>query len=232
MGPSTAQQMANLPVELLYAITQDVCEDPCIFNLRLVSKTLNSVVTPLAFRVVVICDSVKSVLQGCNEYITSLVQKVICRGDLEPTRDAGIEALQTVFAELRKFLKIIHLDFVFDSCFREDVIDTVPTHPSHYLRLQRRLLSTVVAHSPPLLVSLTLNNMIAVPDEIYAQEEFHRLFRPLQKLDIAVQYNWLITYMKARRNSGEDFFMMPKALKWFNTLRNNSSMFPEASVRV
>jgi hypothetical protein len=37
---------------------------------------------------------------------------------------------------------------------------------------------------------LALNNVIAIPDNIYAQEHFHRLFRSVQELDISVLSDW------------------------------------------
>ncbi|KAJ7678074.1 hypothetical protein DFH06DRAFT_1316862 [Mycena polygramma] len=64
-------------MELLQIITEQLEQDPSIFDLRLVSKPLNSAATPLALRVIVVKDSVKSAdavsfLQGCDESVTSL----------------------------------------------------------------------------------------------------------------------------------------------------------------
>jgi hypothetical protein len=78
--------MAELPLELFQVIAKDVEHDPSIFSLRLVSKTVNSVVTPLAFRVIIVNDSVKSAeavsfLQGCDKSVTSLVRELVFQGD-------------------------------------------------------------------------------------------------------------------------------------------------------
>ncbi|KAJ7187225.1 hypothetical protein C8R46DRAFT_1059174 [Mycena filopes] len=193
--------MAELPVELFQAIAKDVGDDPSIFNLRLVSKTLNSVATPVAFRVVVVCDAVKSAtavsfLQKCDESITSLVREVIFKGDSanqkprrwanETSGEAGREAVRAVFAGLAKFPKLEHLRCYFHDCYQEESSDFMPENPTHFLLLQLGIFPTLAAHPHPPLASLTLTNVLAIPDPIYAQQDFQRVFRPLQRLDISI----------------------------------------------
>ncbi|KAJ6523327.1 hypothetical protein B0H19DRAFT_1244234, partial [Mycena capillaripes] len=113
--------MDALPLELLQHVAEDVGDDPSLFNLRLVSKTLNCVVTPLAFRVVVVRDNVKSAeavscLQGCDESITSVVHEVVFRGDPKTdheeengTYEISREAGRAVFSGLAKFPNLRNL---------------------------------------------------------------------------------------------------------------------------
>ncbi|KAJ7876582.1 hypothetical protein B0H13DRAFT_1893635 [Mycena leptocephala] len=195
--------MADLPLELLHAITKDVQHDPSIFNLRLVSKTLHSVATPLAFRVVVVNDSVKSAeavsfLQGCDESVTSLHHLIGTHKDGtfgEAGREdkvsgqVGREALRAVFNSLAKFPNLENLRLDFHNAYDEDLDvgdDNIPENPSHFLLLQIELFAALAADPPPSLISLTLNNVIAIPHNIYAQENFHSVFRHLQNLDISV----------------------------------------------
>ncbi|KAJ7666683.1 hypothetical protein DFH06DRAFT_250100 [Mycena polygramma] len=184
--------MADLPQELLHAIAKEVEQDPSIFNLRLVSTSLNSVASPLAFRVVVVNDSVKSAeavsfLQGCDGSLTSLVREIDFRGELETEERhlrnetsgaAAREALRTVFSRLSKFPNLQSLRLNFNSSYEEK--------PSHFLRLQNEVFAALAASPPPPITSLTLNNLIAVPDDIYAQEDFRRLFASLRELEISV----------------------------------------------
>ncbi|KAJ6489156.1 hypothetical protein C8R47DRAFT_1320240 [Mycena vitilis] len=193
--------MADLPQELLHAIAKDVEHDPSIFNLRLVSRTLNSVVSPLAFRVIVVHDSVKSAeavafLQSCDGSLTSLVREIAFRGDLEEGdwRDETCgegrrKALRIVFSQLSKFRNLQSLRLDFNNRWEEEAEttwDLDPEKPSHFLRLQNELFAILAASPPPALTSLTLNNLIAVPDDIYGQEDFHTLFASLRELEISV----------------------------------------------
>ncbi|KAJ6489165.1 hypothetical protein C8R47DRAFT_477029 [Mycena vitilis] len=191
--------MADLPQELLHAIAKDVEHDPSIFILRLVSKSLNSAVSPLAFRVIVVHDSVKSAeavtfLQNCDGSLTSLVREIDFQGEEGRVRDetSGVTrraALRTVFSRLSRFPNLQSLRLNFNSSWEEegDTTFNLPTlKPSHFLRLQNEMLATLAASPPPPITSLILNNLIAVPDDIYAQEEFRRLFASLRELEISV----------------------------------------------
>ncbi|KAF8198187.1 hypothetical protein K438DRAFT_2016294 [Mycena galopus ATCC 62051] len=185
--------MRELPLELLQIIVENLKDGPSILNLRLVSKTLNSVATPRAFRVVIVRDSVKSaqavsLLQDCNEAVTASVREVVFQGDYgeqEPEETAR-EGLKMVFSRLTKFPNLQKLQFDFNPEYEEEDNYQIPENPTNYLQLQNAILAALAANPPPSLVSLTLNNLIAMPDDIYAQESFHRVFRSLQALDISV----------------------------------------------
>ncbi|KAJ6551319.1 hypothetical protein B0H19DRAFT_1378082 [Mycena capillaripes] len=191
--------MTSLPLELLQTITTEVEHHPSIFNLRLVSKIFNSVASPSAFRMVVVKDSVKSAdaisfLQSCNKSLTSLVRELVFRGDREgetgwrdeTSGESGRNALKSAFSGLSSFPNLQSLRFDFHDCYQEEHFDTVPDDPTHFLLLQNVLFTALAANPPPPLVSLTLNNMIAMPDDIYAEEDFLRIFTPLQQLNISV----------------------------------------------
>ncbi|KAJ7255882.1 hypothetical protein B0H12DRAFT_1113275 [Mycena haematopus] len=188
--------MAELPLELFKVIAKDVERDPSIFSLRLVSKTANAVVTPLAFRVVVVNDTLKSAkavlfLQECDESITSLVNELAFRGDPEQDKEGeeAREALKTVFSRLSKFPKLHNLRFNFHDNFEEEVYEMFET-PSRYLLLQQGIFRAMAANPlPPSLVSMTLNNLISIPDGIYLDADFHRILAQLHSLHISVLSN-------------------------------------------
>ncbi|KAJ6495395.1 hypothetical protein C8R45DRAFT_170070 [Mycena sanguinolenta] len=196
----------QLPLELLQLIAKDVEHDPTLFALRLLSKPLNFAVTSLAFRVVVVNDTLRSAravsfLQECDEFITSPVHKLVFRGDPESLRHGSVwrvarederarETLKIVFSRLTKFsrLKSLRLDFherSFEDAF--EVPFEMPPAPSHYLLLQYAIFRAFAANpSIPSLISLTLNNLLAIPDDICFDADFRRFFSPLQSLDISV----------------------------------------------
>jgi len=59
-------------------------------------------------------------------------------------------------------------------------------NPTHFLLLQNEIFATLAANPPPPLTSITLNNVIAIPDDIYAQEDFHKIFQASKQLGISV----------------------------------------------
>ncbi|KAJ7678078.1 hypothetical protein DFH06DRAFT_565788 [Mycena polygramma] len=179
--------MPDLPLELLEAIAKEVEHGPSILNLRLVSRIFNAAATPLAFRVVVVKDSVKSAeavsfLQGCDEVVTSVVHELFfdARHSDCTSGASGRAALTAVFSRLAKFtnLRSLRVDFHVHYSRAET--------PTHFLPLQTALFDALAANPPPPLVSLTLNSLLAVPHDIYKQEDFLRIFRPLRKLNISV----------------------------------------------
>ncbi|KAJ6495899.1 hypothetical protein DFH09DRAFT_1337230 [Mycena vulgaris] len=203
--------MPDVPLELLQVIATDLESESALFQLRLVSKTLNSVATPLAFRVVTVRDSVKSAealsfLQGCDGSITSAIREIIFQGDPEGSPDngygwigesrsinvgdtsgeAGRKVLKTAFSGLAKLTNLEHLRFDFHGSYEEESTHEIPDDPTHFLRLQLDLFAALAVGPPPSMVSLTLNNVLAFPDPIYAQEDFHSVFRSLQTLHISV----------------------------------------------
>ncbi|KAJ7711970.1 hypothetical protein B0H16DRAFT_1626625 [Mycena metata] len=199
-------RLGGLPPELFHSITKDIDEDDptTIFTLRLVSKSVNSVVSPLAFRVLVVNDSVRSaaglsLLQGCDESVKSLVHEVIFRGDPQGTdpewrnETSGAEgrnALKAAFAGLANFPNLKKLRLDFHSCYQEEPETTedgieLATSPSHFLLLQQDIFAGLAATSLS-LDSLTLNHLLAFPSDLYLQEDFYPIFRPLQVLDVSV----------------------------------------------
>ncbi|KAJ6495384.1 hypothetical protein C8R45DRAFT_169700 [Mycena sanguinolenta] len=203
--------MAQLPLELLQLIAKNVGHASSLLSLRLVSKVLNSVATPLALRVVVVSDTPKSAeavvfLQDCNESITSLVQEVIFRGDseraTEEQREKGEEEdeeeleqrrrepIKTVFSRLSKFPKLTNLRFDFHKFFEEEEVFEMPINATRYLLLQQEIFRAIAANPPPpSLISMTLNNVLSIPDDIYLDADFDRVFTQLHSLDISVLSN-------------------------------------------
>ncbi|KAJ6523294.1 hypothetical protein B0H19DRAFT_651849 [Mycena capillaripes] len=186
--------MSDVPVELLLAIVDWVEDNSILFSLRLASKTLNAVATPLVFRVITLKDSAESaaglaLLQNGGEMTTNAVQEIVFRGvdvesiDEDTSGKAVREALCAAFSGLAKFcnLKTLRLDFYCH--FRELPL---PAEPSHFRLLQRGLFAALAAYPPPPLDSLTLTSVIALPDSIYTQETFQNIFRPLTTLYISV----------------------------------------------
>ncbi|CAK5263279.1 unnamed protein product [Mycena citricolor] len=73
--------MSPLPLELLQQISKDAQWDETIFTLRLVSRALRDAATPIAFREIVVTDSVKSgaallFLETCTLSVAPLVESV------------------------------------------------------------------------------------------------------------------------------------------------------------
>ncbi|KAJ7715083.1 hypothetical protein B0H14DRAFT_3171330 [Mycena olivaceomarginata] len=186
--------MDSLPLELLQTITEDIRHDPSIFTLRLVSKTLNSAATPLAFRTVVVNDCFKSAeavsfLQDCDDSITSLVHRVLFRGDSAVKRDGG-DALISVFSRLSRLPNLKRLRLDFHRYFEEEDTFRIPGNPTRYLLLQHAIFRALGANPfPSSLISLTLHNVLSIPDDIYLDAAFHRVFAPLHSLDISVLSN-------------------------------------------
>ncbi|KAJ7457375.1 hypothetical protein FB451DRAFT_1406813 [Mycena latifolia] len=191
--------MPDVPLELVHAIAADVESNSVLLQLRLVSKTLNSVATPLAFRVLTVQDSAKSAealsfFQGCEDSVTSAVREVVFQadgrrrwiGEADTSGEAGRQALKTAFSGLAKFPNLEKLRFDFHGCFQEEDTHEIPSNPSHFLRLQFDLLAALASSPPPSVLSLTLNNVLTVPDAIYEQEAFHAVFHRLQTLSISV----------------------------------------------
>ncbi|KAJ7187160.1 hypothetical protein C8R46DRAFT_285291 [Mycena filopes] len=194
--------MAMLPLELFQAIIKDLGDDPSIFALRLVSKSYNSVVTPGAFRRVVVSDSEKSAaavafLEGCDESLTSHVREVVFQGtsgsvswEIEETSGEGEkrrEALRNTFSGLAKFSRLENLRLDFHDFYEEDMNpdDEEVENPSHFFLLQHQIFAGLAENPPSALRSMTLLNLIAVPDNIYAEEGFQQIFRSLQTLHIS-----------------------------------------------
>ncbi|KAJ7450040.1 hypothetical protein B0H11DRAFT_1928423 [Mycena galericulata] len=218
-----SREMYNVPVELLYAIVDEVEETSDLVALRLVSKTIRSIATPKAFRVLTLNDSGTDIrsswafcfLQTCDESITSVVREVVFEGDASKRRHYRCEekkgrrtALKMAISGLSKFPNLEHLRFEFHGSFQQHSVPTPrghrrPGHFLYYLRLQFDLLTALAASPPPSLISLTLNNLIAMPHEIYEKESFHRIFRSLNTLRISV---------RCHLEDSDDFLQMDERL--------------------
>ncbi|KAJ6632174.1 hypothetical protein B0H10DRAFT_1976402 [Mycena sp. CBHHK59/15] len=196
--------MPSVPYELLQLIADDV-EDESLPNLRLASRTLNSVATPLVFRVVTVHDSVRSAealsgLQSCDKSVTNAVQELIFKGDPEEdtmisvSEEPGRDALARAFSRLGNLSNLVHLRFDFHQYFEEDELWTVSENPSHFLRLQLGIFRALAENPIPALVSLTLNNVIGVPDYIHGEDGFLDIFQQLKTLSISVIYEGYYCY--------------------------------------
>ncbi|KAJ6495909.1 hypothetical protein DFH09DRAFT_1376456, partial [Mycena vulgaris] len=203
-----------VPLEMLYAIVNELKSEPALFQLRLVSKTLNSVATPLAFRILIVKDSVRSAeglssLQRCEGSITSAVREVIFQGDhdsgshvsghgpwinkKDTSGKAGRKALKTAFSRLANFPNLDHIHFNFHNRYQEDSynfwprgeIGDIPADPTHFWRLQFDLFAALAASPPPSVVSLTLDHVLACPNHIYTEDDFLNIFRRLKTLRIS-----------------------------------------------
>ncbi|KAF7299445.1 Pribosyltran domain-containing protein [Mycena indigotica] len=195
-----------LPPELLRLIAGNIDEQSTLLGLRLVSKGFGVIFTPLAFRLITVSDSLRrgqalAALQECEEELVSNIREIVFHGDpLSPTDnpsnwisvdvEEGLprrRALQSAFAALNKFPKLEHLRLDFHNTWQEEDIVDIPEQPTHFLLLQNALFSALASCSPaPKLVSVTLHNVLAVPDAIYAQPEFQSFFSTLQTLDLSV----------------------------------------------
>ncbi|KAJ7603028.1 hypothetical protein B0H17DRAFT_104077 [Mycena rosella] len=77
------------------------------------------------------------------------------------------------------------LRFDFHAYFQEQEGGTeeVPDErPSHFLHLQRVLLAALAANRPPSLVSVALHNIIAIPNDLYGDNDAKRFLRCLTRL--------------------------------------------------
>ncbi|KAJ7678353.1 hypothetical protein B0H17DRAFT_1078781 [Mycena rosella] len=195
--------MYSVPLELLRAIVGQTGDHSALLTIRLASKACAAAATPHVFRVLTVRDSVRSAdalvsLQNCGEEITGAVQELIFKGDPEgvgadvyvgedeTSGEEGRDALSAAFSGLPKFPHLATLRFDFHACFQEEDTFDIPSDPSHFLRVQRALLTTLAADPPPALVSLTLNNLIAMPDDLYADAAFQRVLQSLTRLRLSV----------------------------------------------
>ncbi|KAJ7754096.1 hypothetical protein B0H16DRAFT_1543660 [Mycena metata] len=182
--------MTVLPFDLVELIAKEIEDDPSIFNLRLVSKSVNSAVTPLALRVVVVRDSIESAsavsfLQDCDGSVTSHVREVIFRGYSPGNRpeEEPRDALRATFSRLNKFpnLHTLRLDFhvLWEESVRQQWTRLVPEKLSRFYHLQTAIFAGLAENPPRSLISLLLHN-------IYKEKNFHRVLEPVQNLEIRV----------------------------------------------
>ncbi|KAJ7705646.1 hypothetical protein B0H16DRAFT_1636248 [Mycena metata] len=183
-------KLGGLPLELFQAVTKDIEDDPTtIFNLRLFR--------PWPFNALVVNESVRSatdlsLLQSCDESVKSLVHEVVFRGDPQGTDREwrSKNALKAAFSGLANFPNLKKLRLDFHNCYQEEPETTadgleLATSPSHFLLLQQDIFAGLSATSLS-LDSLTLNHLLPFPSDLYLQEDFYRIFQPLQVLDVSV----------------------------------------------
>ncbi|KAJ7300753.1 hypothetical protein DFH08DRAFT_979342 [Mycena albidolilacea] len=167
--------MSDIPVELLLAILGWVEDTAVLFNLRLVSKTFNAIAASMVLRVLRVTDVAQSVdglacIQAGGTDTLNSVQEIVFEAAGDGYGQEG-DALDTAFSGLAKFrnLRVLRLRF-----------------NSYSLPVQLRLFTVLAAYPPPPLISLTLYDIIPIPDGIYATEAFQNIFRSLTMLCISV----------------------------------------------
>ncbi|KAJ7062349.1 hypothetical protein C8F01DRAFT_128332 [Mycena amicta] len=96
-------------------------------------------------------------------------------------------ALRKAFAGLNKFPNLEHLHLDFHGTWQEEESYEIPQNPTHYLLLQIDLFEALASSPPPTsLASLTLHNLLAVPNDVFTRADFHRVFQPLKSLELDV----------------------------------------------
>ncbi|TFY71213.1 hypothetical protein EVG20_g1794 [Dentipellis fragilis] len=197
---------AALPVEMLKAIVDDVpAED--LLPVRAAAKTLNTLATPHAFRVL----RAKTTLESVQKLAEALGTPDVAKHVKEIViRDVGAKAGVDLFApgkdtadepeeetqeepeedqeELREALtSAIALFHTLPSL--ETVNVTFPPKfeeqdEADSRQLQSTILESLAAH-PLKLKSLSLANLATGPSELYAKPEFEALLKPLTELRIS-----------------------------------------------
>ncbi|KAJ7762282.1 hypothetical protein DFH07DRAFT_771075 [Mycena maculata] len=220
--------MYRVPSEIMHTILQDVlvAETSDLITLRFVSKTLNAIATPRAFHTIIMHESLWSseavcFLQTCDESVTSAVRRVVfegaveeeegeeeeeeCLPELQQQQVARRNALKTAFSGLHKFPHLERLRVHFDPSY--EIYADQSSDPSYLLQLQFDILAALSAHPLPSLFSLSLNNMVAVPNKIYALENFHMVFRLLDYLRISIRSDVLCATAQENGDDIEDRVM-------------------------
>jgi hypothetical protein len=99
----------------------------------------------------------------------------------------GGDALISMFSWLSRFPNLKRLRLDFHRYFEEEDTFRIPENPTRCLLLQHAIFRALAANpSPSSLISLTLHNVLSIPDDIYLDTAFHRVFAPLHSLDISV----------------------------------------------
>ncbi|KAH9031402.1 hypothetical protein EDB83DRAFT_1843235 [Lactarius deliciosus] len=194
-----------LPIEILEEILEATSPQE-IFALRRVSKTFCSLVTPTAFRKIVIHTTDKST-QGFLELLASadVAKHVRAIQIIEDSavpysvgiQESGDERCERVGNRLRTACFMLHLIPALESLvfiFRPDEDSwmkplTHDTKLSPYQLLQLRVLEGLACNPNPLpaLRSLQINDWFAYPDECYAAAPFQGIVASLRELRFLVQ---------------------------------------------
>ncbi|KAJ6615804.1 hypothetical protein B0H10DRAFT_2220137 [Mycena sp. CBHHK59/15] len=146
----------------LISVILDLLDRKGLLALRQGNKSLHALATRRAFQELTVTDTVDS----------STPRPEFPANDLTgPGYDAKIAAVPSVISGLSKFPELAYLTFTFHDEFSEENWDTTDD-PSYFLRQQ----STVLAAAPraplPALKSLTLTNLIAMPNDLYESPAF------------------------------------------------------------
>ncbi|KAJ7641760.1 hypothetical protein FB45DRAFT_900960 [Roridomyces roridus] len=195
--------MQGISVEIIQLILEGFSDVSELIKLRLVSKTFKSVVTPRAFHAVSVTESLKSakalsLLQTCDESITSVVRQVSFRGKrsrrvteaiAQSTDQARRDALRAAFGGLSKFTNLQSVQLTFDGSY--DIAADESGSSTHLLLVQFDILGAISSHLPSSLNSLTVTEMVPLPHELYTQTEFHNLLRSLKSLNLSVRYDFI-----------------------------------------
>ncbi|KAJ7661190.1 hypothetical protein B0H17DRAFT_1212301 [Mycena rosella] len=173
--------MYSAPLELLRAIVGQTADHSVLLTICLASKAYAAAATPHVFRVLTVRDSVRS----ADALAIRRAWVLTCMED-ERSEEEGRDALSAAFSGLPKFPHLAALRFDFRARFQEEDTVDIPSDPSHFLRVQRALLTMLTAAPPSALVSLTLNNLIAMPEDLYADAAFQRVLQSLTRLRLSV----------------------------------------------
>ncbi|KAH9021497.1 hypothetical protein EDB85DRAFT_2293481 [Lactarius pseudohatsudake] len=199
--------LLSLPLELLDEVIDYVTTSPQeILTLRSVNKTLCSLVTPAAFREIVVYTRDEST-QGFLELLVSthiskhvrVVQIVEDPGPFETEWGEGSEdEMNRVGNRLRGVCFMLHLIpsletlvitfFPYeDPSLRNTFSDN--DDPTQYHSLQWDVFGGLACNPNPLpaLRSLQIDNWFASPDDLYAAAPFQRLVASLRDLRFSVQ---------------------------------------------
>ncbi|KDQ57151.1 hypothetical protein JAAARDRAFT_194326 [Jaapia argillacea MUCL 33604] len=198
--------MYALPVELLHHIIA-LSNPSAQAVLRVTSKGLHNLVTPLLFPIIRLRDTVKcaeslkavSENQAVSRYVEQVWLEVIDYVDKwKPERQMrqlenlraiyeAINVLRSAFEHLNSFTSLHTIRLKFISHFLEEDAMEAPEQPSPDLQLQWDLLTTITAHRPPSLHTLVLENLTAMfNDEVYDSADVKSLLASLKHLRFGV----------------------------------------------
>ncbi|KIP07604.1 hypothetical protein PHLGIDRAFT_413549 [Phlebiopsis gigantea 11061_1 CR5-6] len=222
-GPS----LNDLPVELLGAVVGEVTSIGDLLRLRVVNHTFSVYATPKAFRTFHVVNTEASVtgqkLLMSSPGLASLVQRLVVHCEAGPgenrllntvEEDEEAKAIRMAFAynmsRLHLFPSLGELELNFFSGMVWQTVESAEdgtitmTHPSKYFMLQSFIMQAVLKPQtgcpPPLLRSLTLNNLIPFPAPEYQSEVLETIMSNLHSFSMSAH----ALRFKGRR--GEDMW--------------------------
>ncbi|KAJ7136597.1 hypothetical protein C8R44DRAFT_767429 [Mycena epipterygia] len=188
----------RLPLELIFRVL-DLLEPIDLLVLRQANKIFHKLATGLAFQRLTVTDTVHSAqgLLGLQESpsivncVTSLVFRSSTLNSVFPESpndltkdDVKLSSIALPFTGLSKFPQLASLSFEFHDMYSEEYWTT--DDPSYFFNIQSAILNAASSVPLPALKSLTLVNLIAMPDDLYETQAFADLLRPLESLTIEV----------------------------------------------